>query len=227
MTKPNTTEIVIVLDRSGSMAGIRKDMEGGFDQFIAEQRKLPNECKVTLAQFDDQYEVVYSQIDLASVPKLHLQPRGGTALFDAVGRTINDVGARLATTPEDERPSQVMFMIITDGNENQSREFVRAKISEMVQHQTDKYSWGFTFLGTNQDAVLAAQQMGISASNTISYVNTSAGVGTLFDTVSDSMSMYRERGISITKGLVSQDSYNTNLANHAATTSSNSVSQPA
>src|SRR4051812_27922369 len=102
--KENSTEIVFILDRSGSMSGIAADMRGGFATFVEEQKKLPGECLVTLTQFDDHYDVVYQGRPIAEVPALDLQPRGSTALLDAVGRTVDDVGARLAKMAKHDRP---------------------------------------------------------------------------------------------------------------------------
>ena len=159
--KQGLTDIIVVLDRSGSMAGIRKDMEGGFDAFIAEQRKEPGDARVTLTQFDTTYEIVYDGKPLTDVPPLSLEPRGMTALYDAVGRTIAATGARFAALPEDERPERVLFVIITDGAENSSREFEGARVAAMVKEQTDKYSWQFVYIGANQDAVANAAAMNI------------------------------------------------------------------
>lgn len=162
--KQGLAEIVVVLDRSGSMQSIRDDMVGGFDSFIKEQQKVPGECNVTLAQFDDNYELVYSGISLMNVPSLDLVPRGGTALMDAVGRTINEVGARLKATPEDQRPERVLFVILTDGHENASKEFTKTRIFDMVTHQRTKYKWEFVYIGANQDSFTEAQGLGIATS---------------------------------------------------------------
>lgn len=162
MPKKDLTEIIAVLDRSGSMVTIRADMEGGFDSFIDEQRKLSGECTVTLVQFDHLYESVYAGKALADVPPLRLEPRGMTALLDAIGRTIQVTGSRLSGTPETERPERVLFVIISDGQENASHEFSAERIVAMVRHQTDRYSWQFVYLGANQDAIAEAAKMGIS-----------------------------------------------------------------
>lgn len=111
------TEIVIVLDRSGSMQNIRSDMEGGLNRFFEEQKAEPGRCSVTLTQFDDEYEITYSGKDLREVPQVVLVPRGGTALLDALGRTINEVDQRLTDTPERDSPDRVIFVIVTDGEE--------------------------------------------------------------------------------------------------------------
>jgi uncharacterized protein YegL len=115
MTKPNKTEIIFVVDRSGSMSGIAKAMSQGFDEFINNQKQVPGECLVTAVQFDNRYEVLYTAKPLALVPPYVLEPRGYTALLDAIATTISSTGTRFSRTPEDERPRQVLFVIITDG----------------------------------------------------------------------------------------------------------------
>ena len=161
MTNPNKTEIICILDRSGSMASTAADMRGGFDAFIAEQRNLPGECAVTLVQFDNEYECVYAGRPVAEVPPLVLVPRGSTALLDAIGKTINETGARFAAMPEEQRPGRVMVVIVTDGQENASEEFRLDAVRAMVDHQRSAYSWEFIYLGANQDAYQEASRYGI------------------------------------------------------------------
>lgn len=118
----NLTDITVVIDRSGSMASCRADAQGGLNTFIKTQASEPGEALLTLVQFDNQYEIVHRGVPIKDVPKFALVPRGGTALFDALGRAINDTGARLAAMQEADRPGLVMFAIVTDGDENSSRE---------------------------------------------------------------------------------------------------------
>ena len=174
MTKPNFIEIVVVLDRSGSMGTVRLDTIGGFNTFVSDQKlNAVGEIKLSLIQFDDQYEVVYNGKQITDVPPLTEEtfvPRGMTALLDAVGKSINAVGDRLAKTPEVERPSLVVFVILTDGQENASKEFKLEQVKEMITHQKEKYGWQFVFLGADQDAFQAAQ-MGLSANSTYNYTS--------------------------------------------------------
>ena len=159
MPKKDHAELVCIIDRSGSMEAIRSDVIGGFNTFIESQRQVPGTASVTLVLFDNQYEVAYQNVDLKSVENLTdktFVPRGTTALLDAVGRTINEVGARLAKTDEHDRPEKVMVCILTDGMENASKEFSRTKIHEMITHQRDNYQWEFSFLAANQDAFAEA-----------------------------------------------------------------------
>jgi len=191
MTKENSTEIVFVVDRSGSMSSIAADMRGGFDAFLAEQKKVPGECRVSLTRFDDQYEVVYEGRSLAEVPPLDLQPRGSTALLDAVGRTIDAVGARLAAMPEHERPSKVLFVIITDGAENASREYNRRRVFEMITTQRTKFSWDFVFLGANQDAFAVAEGLGIDRGMAMNYAASGVGANSAMKGFSARAAVYR------------------------------------
>jgi hypothetical protein len=144
----------------------------GFNSFLTQQQKLPGEAKITFVQFDDQYEVVYDSKPIAEAPLLtryNYVPRGWTALFDAIGKTIDAVGLKLASLPEDERPEKVIFVIQTDGAENYSKKFKGDKVLEMITHQKEKYSWEFLFLGANQDAVATAAKLGIGGAKTLSY----------------------------------------------------------
>lgn len=167
--RSDLTDITLVIDRSGSMQAIRSDAEGGVNAFIAEQVQQPGEALLTLVQFDTEYEFVHRGVPVPQVPPYRLEPRGSTALLDAVGRAILDTGSRLAKMPEEDRPSLVIFVIVTDGQENSSTEFSKDKIKEMITHQQDKYSWHFTFLGANQDAFAEAGGLGIHASGIASY----------------------------------------------------------
>lgn len=169
MTDPQLTHIEFVLDRSGSMASIKGDIEGGFDTFVGGQRSQPGRCTVSLAQFDDHYEVVYTDLPVADVPALALQPRGSTAMLDAIGRSMTTLGQRLAALPEDARPGTVIVAIVTDGMENASREWTRPAIKALIEQQSRDYSWQFLYLGADQDAVEVGTGMGIPADRALTY----------------------------------------------------------
>lgn len=169
MTNPGFTLIQAIIDRSGSMQSIRTDAEGGFNAFIADQRKLPGECRVGLVQFDDHYDVVYDDLSIADVPPLSIVPRGTTAMLDAIGRTINSLGARLAAMPEDQRPSTVLVGIVTDGLENASREYSYAMVKKMILHQEQRYSWTFLYMGADQDAIQQGSMLGIDPGRSLGY----------------------------------------------------------
>jgi len=160
--RPDLTDITMVIDRSGSMQSIRTDAEGGINSFIVQQKLEPGEALLTLVQFDTEYEFVHSGTPIKQVPAFTLVPRGSTTLLDAVGRAINETGARLAVLDEAQRPGLVVFVIVTDGQENSSREFKREKIREMIEQQQSVYKWQFTFLAANQDAFAEGASLGIA-----------------------------------------------------------------
>lgn len=172
------THITIVLDRSGSMESVREDTIGGFNVFLNEQKAEPGQATLTLVQFDNEYEVVYDTLPLAKVPPLTqktFQPRGSTALLDAIGRAMNETGKRLAEMPDSERPGKVLLVIMTDGYENASQEFTSEQIFQKITHQREVYSWQIVFIGANQDAIATGSSLGIAPSNSLNYVADSAG----------------------------------------------------
>lgn len=181
------TEILVVLDRSGSMASMKLEAEGGFARFIQEQRAIPGDVRVTLAQFDDIYQVVYEARPLADVPPLTLEPRGWTALLDAMGRTIELQGKRI----HDEKWAELVVVVfITDGGENASREYTRTRVKEMVQH-AEKNGWQVIFLGANMDAIAVGGSIGTRSVNTATYSNTGAGMTAALASASASTQSYR------------------------------------
>lgn len=161
--KADLTDITLVVDRSGSMAQIKEDAEGGVNTFVSEQATAPGEVLLSLLQFDTAYEFVHRGVPIRDVPKFKLVPRGMTALLDAVGRAINETGERLAQMAEQDRPGLVIMVVVTDGLENSSKEFNKSQIKEMIERQQNEYSWHFTFLGANQDAFSEAGGIGIHA----------------------------------------------------------------
>jgi len=196
MTDKNLTEIVAIIDRSGSMSCLVNETIGGFNNFLTEQQKLEGKAILTLVQFDDQYQIDYNGVDINDVKPLDTTtyvPRGMTALLDAVGKTINTVGERLANTEEDKRPGKVVFLIITDGQENSSQEFLAEKVEEMVHHQTDKYQWSFVFLGGGDPDFQSAQatSLGIAPQNAYNYSANRVGTKAVYTNLSRGMSRMR------------------------------------
>jgi hypothetical protein len=167
--KSGYTHIAVVLDRSGSMSLCADDTVGGFNAFVAEQKKAEGEATMTLTQFDTEYEIVYDFKNIQDVPKLTFVPRGNTALLDAIGRTIQTVGHSLELKPEAERPEKVIFVIITDGKENSSREFKKDQINQLIKTQTDVYKWEFVYLGANQDAIQEGSALGVLLTNALTF----------------------------------------------------------
>lgn len=168
--QPDYTDVTVVLDRSGSMSSIRDDMEGGFSAFVARQQALPGRCLVTMVQFDSrETEVRYAARPIGEVGPLGLEPRGGTPLLDATAFAIRTTGERLAAMPEAERPGQVLVLIITDGQENASRETTAKALRQMIEHQQRCYQWEFIYLGANVDAFAEGGKMGIPAGRNVNF----------------------------------------------------------
>lgn len=168
MTDPNYTALLIILDRSGSMAPIRHDMEGGLQQLIAHHAAEPGMVTVDVVTFDNEIEHTHGFADPRDVT-IVLEPRGGTALYDAIGMSFAGFGAALAALPEHARPSTVLVTIVTDGHENSSREYTAATVKSLIKTQRDQFDWDVSFLGANQDAVLEAQRIGIDAKDALTY----------------------------------------------------------
>lgn len=195
--RQDLTEMVFILDRSGSMAGLEKDTIGGFNSMIEKQKKEVGEAVITTVLFDDEYELLHNGVNIKEIPALtdkEYSARGMTALLDAVGKTINTVGDRLNKTAEYLRPGKVIFVITTDGHENASSEFSASRIKEMVDHQKQKYNWEFIFLGANIDAYGAGGNIGIGGQSVGNYQNTSKGISAMFCSVDTALSSYRTLG---------------------------------
>lgn len=192
MTDVNKTAILMIIDRSGSMGGISDDVVGGFNAFVEEQRKLPGEASLTLVQFDDKYERNYLNMPLSDVPPMVHKPRGLTALYDAIGRGVTELGEHLATVPEDHRPRQVIVVIMTDGHDNRSREWSLAQVKALVEQQREKYNWEFVFTGANIDAFGVGAGLGVV--HNASFQATGKGVRKQLQGVSVGVTSYRSGG---------------------------------
>jgi hypothetical protein len=151
------------------MQSIKSDIEGGFQAFVDEQRTATGECRATLAQFDDVYELVYADRPIADVPPLDLQPRNMTALHDAMGRLITEAGQKLAAMKEEERPGTVIVAIMTDGLENASKEWTGPSIKALVTQQTNVFGWTFMYMGADQDAIEVGESLGIARDHAVTY----------------------------------------------------------
>lgn len=169
--KDNCTRIAVILDRSGSMQSLAEATVAGFNAFIDEQKKLAGECSVRLIQFDDKYEVVFDKPlqDVSELTQAVYLPRGTTALLDAEGRTILELGEYLTALKEEDRPSKVIVLILTDGLENASTDFTLAKVAALIKQQRETYGWEFIYLGANQDAGAVAATMNIPRGSTMTY----------------------------------------------------------
>jgi hypothetical protein len=173
------TEIWMILDRSGSMDAIHSGTVEAVNAFVTDQKTEEGRVRFTLRQFDNEVDTVYDRLPLEKVPMMKLddfQPRGMTALNDAVGQAILDLGRILEKTPEDERPGSVIFTILTDGHENASKEFSGKQVADMIQHQKSKYDWEFVFLGANIDVDQVAGDMNIEPEDRITFSSTNISV---------------------------------------------------
>ncbi|QOR68701.1 VWA domain-containing protein [Cytobacillus suaedae] len=191
----NLTEIIFLLDRSGSMSGLESDTIGGFNAFIEQQKVVKGETIVTTVLFDDKYELLWNGVDANEVKLTDNDyfVRGSTALLDAVGKSILDVGIRLSNTKEARRPGQVLFVITTDGYENASREFSYEKVRNLINHQKAKYNWEFIFMGANIDAAKEADNLGIDRDDVFSFEASSKGVEVMYNVANESIMEKRSR----------------------------------
>lgn len=192
--KGNCSELVFILDRSGSMSGLESDTIGGYNAMLAKQQKEPGEAVITTVLFDDQVELLHDRINLRGVAPITDQEyyvRGTTALLDAIGKTINKIGNAQKRTAEAERAEHVVVVITTDGMENASREFNEAKVRRMIEHQKNKYGWEFIFLGANIDAIATAARYGIGKDRAANYNADSEGTALNYDVISEAMCCVR------------------------------------
>lgn len=195
--KKNLTELVFILDKSGSMAGLERDTIGGFNSMLRKQKALDGECRITTVLFDNCYQLLHDRIDIRAVSPMtekEYQVGGSTALLDAIGRTVHKLVSVQRNTAEEYRAENVMFVIITDGEENASREYSPQKVKAMIQEEREKYGWEFVFLGANIDAVETAGRFGIAPDRAVDYVPDSAGTELNFQAMSETVACFRATG---------------------------------
>jgi len=189
MPDQTLTHLAMLLDRSGSMQSIKQATEQGFDLFLAEQREAPGRCTVTLAQFDNEYEELYTDLDVREVPPLDLRPRGMTALLDSIGRLVQTTALRIAQLPEEQRPGAVIVGIMTDGLENASKEYTHAGIKALVTEREEQFGWTFLYMGANQDAIEVGASIGVKRERSLTY--DTANVDQAYAATSRSMAAMR------------------------------------
>ena len=188
--KKNLTEIVFILDRSGSMAGLEGDTIGGFNAMIEKQKKEPGEAVISTVLFDNDCEVLHDRIAIENIPAMtdrDYYVRGCTALLDAVGGAIHHIGNVHKYAREEDRPEKTLFVITTDGMENASRKYSYDRVKMMIQRQQEKYDWEFIFLGANIDAAKEAARFGISEDRAANYHADSAGTAVIYEAVSEAV----------------------------------------
>lgn len=202
--KKDYTHIVLLIDRSGSMSSIRKDMEGGIKSFIDKQKLEPGICTITVAHFDNEYELLFNRVPINEVKDIEIRPRNTTALIDSMARLIKDVGEDLEKLNEDERPERVLFVTITDGEENASREYTNEMLKKLIKEQEDVYSWNFTYIGANQDAFNSASKFGGRYDKSLNYTASSSGIADMSYKLSQATTRFR----SMSSNEITKDSFN-------------------
>ncbi|MCM1329170.1 MAG: VWA domain-containing protein [Ruminococcus sp.] len=194
--KKNLTELVFILDKSGSMGGLERDTIGGYNSMLAKQRQEDGECVITTVLFDNYYELLHDRIDIRAVKPITEEEYfvgGTTALLDAIGRTVKKIETAQKNTAEEYRAEKVMFVIITDGEENASRCYSAPQVKEMIQRQKENHGWEFIFLGANIDAVETAGRFGIDADRAVDYVPDSEGTELNYCMMSETVSAFRRK----------------------------------
>lgn len=189
------TEIAVIVDRSGSMEDLAGAAIRGFNSFLQEQRALPGQARLSLILFDNEYLRITDRSPIEEVAPLNSEtylPRASTALYDAVGRTIDYIGIELASTPEAERPATVIIAILTDGLENASKEYTQADVAQMIQRQRDEYNWQFVFLGSDKGSLLEAKALNIPQDSVMAFAATEIGTQSAFNTMSETVTRMRK-----------------------------------
>ena len=195
----NITEIVFILDRSGSMSGMEDDTIGGFNSIIENQKKLPGKAYVSTVLFDNECEVLHDRVELKNIEPMNDRQyyvRGCTALMDAIGGAIHHIGNVHKYARQEDVPEKTIFFITTDGMENASHKYDSRRVKEMIRRQEEKYGWEFVFVAANIDAVETAAHIGIRKERAANYRQTKEGTRAMYESVDDIFSLFR-RGESI------------------------------
>ncbi|MGP1470792.1 MAG: vWA domain-containing protein [Schwartzia sp. (in: firmicutes)] len=200
--KKELTEIVFILDRSGSMGGLESDTIGGFNSLLKKQRREAGEALLSTVLFDDVCEVIHDRVPIAEVKDLTEEAyfvRGSTALLDALGGAIRHIGNIHKYIREEDRPEKTLVVVTTDGMENASRRYTYQKVKEMVERQKDRYGWEFLFLGANMDAIDAAKHIGIHADRAVTYQNDEIGTALNYEVLAEAICTLRSGAASLDK----------------------------
>ena len=191
----NLTEIVFILDRSGSMAGLEGDTIGGFNAFVEKQKKEEGEALLSAVLFSDREQVLYDRVDLRKVEPMteaQYQVGGCTALLDAIGGAVHHIGNVHKYAREEDRPAKTVFVITTDGMENASRRYSYQDVQRMVKHEQEKYGWEFLFLGADMDAISAARSFGIRSDRAVRYYKDGSGTELNYSILSQTVGKIRK-----------------------------------
>ena len=192
--RKNLTEIVFILDRSGSMSGLERDTIGGFNSLIEKQKKEDGDAFISTVLFDDRREVLHDRVDLEKIKPMtekEYYVRGSTALLDALGEAIRHIGNVHKYARKEDRPEKTMFIIMTDGYENASTKYRYSDIKKMVERQKGKYGWEFMFIGANMDAISEAGKFGISADRAVEYICDGIGTGVCYGAINTAIADVR------------------------------------
>lgn len=195
--KKGLTELIFILDRSGSMYGLEKDTIGGYNSMLEKQKNIQGECKITTVLFNHKTEVIHNRVDMNEVRKLtekDYEVYGNTALLDAVGESIQNMISVERHTKEEYQAEKILFVIITDGMENSSREYSLSQIKSMIENQRKNYNWEFIFLGANIDSIETARSLGIDEDNAVNYHADKKGTELNYKVMADAISDYRRIG---------------------------------
>ncbi len=196
--KKGLTELVLILDRSGSMTGLESDTIGGYNAMLKKQQAVDGECRITTLLFDNTFELLHDRIDIKAVSEMtdkEYQVGGTTALIDAIGMSLHKIDNAQKHTAEEYRAEKVIFVIITDGEENSSREYSTAQVKDMINKRKKDNGWEFIFLGANIDAVGTAGTFGIGADRAVDYIADSEGTSLNFAIMSKTVANFREQGV--------------------------------
>ena len=195
--KKGLTELVFILDKSGSMGGLELDTIGGYNSMLKKQQEVEGECQITTVLFNNNYELLHDRIDIKAVSPITEKEYfvgGSTALVDAIGSTIHKIVTAQKHTGEDFQAEKVMFVIITDGEENSSREYSLEKVKAQIEKQKSEYGWEFIFLGANLDSVETAGRFGIAKDRAIDYIADRSGTMLNFKVMASAVTTFREAG---------------------------------
>jgi len=196
--KKNSTELVFILDQSGSMTGLEKDTIGGFNSMLAKQKALDSPCRITTVLFNHCCTLLHDRIDIQAVSPMTERDYtvgGSTALLDAIGSSVDKLIRVQKNTAEEYRAEKVLFVIITDGEENSSREYTADRVKAMIEQEKSEYGWEFVFLGANIDAVQTAKSFGIGAGQAVNYVPDAAGTALNFQMMANAVAGFRETSV--------------------------------
>ncbi len=196
--KKGLTELVFILDKSGSMSGLEADTIGGYNSMLSKQQAEEGECRITTLLFNNSFHLLHDRIDLKAVGPItenEYRVGGSTALLDAIGLTVDKIGNAQKNTAEDYRAEKVLVVIITDGEENSSREYSSDKVKMMIERQKNRFGWEFIFLGANIDSVETAGRFGIGRNRAVDYVPDKQGVNLNYSTLNSTVAEYRKTGV--------------------------------